>query len=108
MLPDLGEEVVSEVVLDPELALVLEGATACLCGRVDSPSVQSVQFLDEIVSDEGGNGSFAYGPRGLGPQRDYFSFVFGLEAGIVHRLLGHPLIKSRFVLATSELSLLVG
>ncbi len=42
MLPDLGEDLGSEVVIDPELALVLEGTHACLRGRVDSPSVWGV------------------------------------------------------------------
>ncbi len=65
MLSDLREGPVSEIVHDPELAIVLETTASCLRGRVDSPSIRDAGFHNEVVLDKGSDDMFAEGSRGM-------------------------------------------
>ncbi len=58
-MSDLREDQGSEIVLDPELALMMEAAAFCLRGWVNSLAASRLCFVDEVVLDKVGDREFA-------------------------------------------------
>ena len=85
---DLRDVTCVEVVLDPELALMLEAFASSLGRGVDAPLFWEGEFSHELVISEELDGLLACGSCGKGPHVRSLSFTHG--RGMINILLGDP------------------